>query len=67
MKTNLEEEHEERDAEEIEEQQDLVSELDSETEFDENDIEEEPELKLNVAEHLPDSIVPGVWLEIYPR
>lgn len=41
----------------------IAEELDSETEFDENDIEEEPEL--NIAEHLPESIVPGVWLEIY--
>jgi len=42
---------------------DLASELDSETIFDDDDIEEGPEL--NVAEHLPDSIIPGVWLEIY--
>ncbi|QMU60317.1 MAG: DUF1631 family protein [Gammaproteobacteria bacterium] len=48
---------------EIEEKQDLASELDSEEEFDENDIEVEPDL--NVVEHLPDSIVPGVWLEVY--
>ncbi len=47
----------------IEDQDTPVSELDIESVFDENDIEEEPEL--NVAEHLPDSIVPGVWLEIY--
>jgi hypothetical protein len=59
----------ENDAEENQEpdvadnQYGVAGELDSETEFDENDIEEEPEL--NIAEHLPESIVPGVWLEIY--
>lgn len=44
-------------------QNSLAGELDSETVFDENDIEEEPDL--NISEHLPESIVPGVWLEIY--
>jgi len=58
------EEHQEREEiEEPEEKKELISELDSETEFDDNDIEEEPEL--NVTEHLPESIVPGAWLEIY--
>ena len=41
-----------------------ASKLDIEAEFYKNDyIDEEPEL--NVAEHLPDIIAPGVWLEIY--
>lgn len=64
--TDAKKEHDERDVEETEEQ-DLASELDSETDLDEKDIEEEPEpeLELNVTEHLPDSIVPGVWLEIF--
>ncbi len=44
-------------------ERELVAELDSEAEFDESDIEEEP--NLNIVEHLPESIVPGVWLEIY--
>ena len=48
---------------EIDKAQNFVSELDSEAEFDENDIEEEPEL--NVVDHLPESIIPGIWLEVY--
>lgn len=46
----------------------FASELDSEAEFDESDLDEDPEpeeLELNVTEHLPESIVPGAWLEIY--
>ncbi|MFK7816140.1 MAG: DUF1631 family protein [Gammaproteobacteria bacterium] len=54
---------EQKEAQQNGSQHELASELDSETEFDENDIEEEPQL--NIAEHLPESIVPGVWLEIY--
>ena len=61
IETNVDPESEEVD--EIDKEQDFVSELDSEAEFDENDIEDEPEL--NVVEHLPESIVPGVWLEVY--
>jgi len=60
---DIEEHQEQEEIEEPEEQKDLISELDSETEFDDNDIEEEPEL--NVTEHLPESIAPGAWLEIY--
>jgi hypothetical protein len=43
--------------------QQQVHELDSSTEIDDEEFEEE--LDLNIAEHLPDSIVPGAWLEIY--
>lgn len=43
----------------------IVSELTSDTEFDDDEIESTPEQELNVSEHLPESIVPGVWLEIY--
>ncbi len=59
----IQEENESVEQNEIEDQEIPVSELDIESEFDENDIEEEPEL--NVTEHLPDSIVPGAWLEVY--
>ena len=60
----LEAKENKKSEEEVEEQQIPVSELDIDAELDENTyIEEKPEL--NVAEHLPNSIAPGVWLEIY--
>ncbi len=42
---------------------DSADQFDSEMEFEEGELEEEPEL--SVEEHLPESIVPGVWLEIF--
>jgi hypothetical protein len=68
---NSEQEIEAYEVELTEEHQKLLhdrepaSELTSDTEFDDIEIEPEPEPELNVAEHLPESIMPGVWLEIY--
>ena len=49
--------------EDIPENIDSVDQFDSEMEFEEGELDEEPEL--SVEEHLPESIVPGVWLEIF--
>jgi hypothetical protein len=70
---------EENEAETLDEHQEFsqnqkfTSELASDTKFDESETDAEyekesesvPEPELNVSEHLPESIVPGVWLEIY--
>ena len=57
------------EAESKNENQELIDKLATDTKLDDGEIEHEPEPEpepeLNVSEHLPESIVPGVWLEIY--